>query len=279
MHPHRPDITQASSANTYVADMLEWCKKNIPGFSVRRETKELTRCSATLVTLIAKGKREVAPDRVDDLEKKSFEDLVLLKTPKNRTHRSITQKFLSPEKRAAQQRPLISQTLYSPWYHLYIWESVKLKQFLPDPIHLTQLLPRITSLEGAGKALRKLSAFGFLRKNIHGKLESHVPHVASTDEIPSPLIQRLHQKSLMHAANTLPHIPLSERESGLVLVLLTLNQQSFEELKVMIKKFTEDVMQFAESKNKDSERLYQVTLHAIPVSSVLPEKKLKNRGK
>lgn len=65
----RPLIFDYESLPLFIKNVLNWRKKTEPGFSIRRETQGVRRCSATLVSHIVHGKRKLTPERVDAISR------------------------------------------------------------------------------------------------------------------------------------------------------------------------------------------------------------------
>jgi len=62
----RPVIFDYPAVPEYLRAMEAWRRRHEPAFSLRRETRGLRRCSASLVTRVLQGKRRLTPERVDD---------------------------------------------------------------------------------------------------------------------------------------------------------------------------------------------------------------------
>lgn len=269
----RPDVFTYSDANAFVKDMLQWRKAAEPAFSVRQQTRALRRCSPALVTLIARGERRLSPDRVPEFAKllrlSPHERRALFSMLGSEDLTEAPAKQDEPRQRPQRQsrpnaRQSIRSRLFQPWFNLHLWESARLSAFKPDAVHLFRLLRGIAPPASIAKSIRSLMHEGFLRRTLNGSTTPEYPSVESTDEIPDERIRRLHVKSLSLAARLTEEVPVAEREAGLV--LMSLDEAGFQKLKVLLKKFTDELGQFSEEHSAGGDCLYQVLVNAVPVS-------------
>lgn len=269
----RPDVFTYSNANAFIRDMLQWKNAAEPSFSVRQQTRTLRRCSPALVTLIARGERRLSPDRVPE-----FSKLLRLSAHEQRALFSLvgsddisgtiaTEDKQTPrcQRQASRKaRQSIRSGLFQPWFNLHLWESARLPAFKPDAGHLFRLLRGIAPPASIAKSIRSLMQEGFLRRTLEGSTVPEYPTVESTDEVADERIRRLHVRSLSLAAHLTDEIPVAEREAGLV--LMSLDEGGFQKLKVLLKRFTDELGQFSEEHSSGGDCLYQVLVNAVPVS-------------
>lgn len=270
----RPDIFAYENACTFVHDMIAWKKASEHGFSVRRKVENLRRCSPALVTLIARGKRRLSPDRVPEFAKllqlSNAEQrmLLLLSGEKEQENSPPIVPILK------QKQPLrhgVRTGLFQPWFHLHLWEAARLPAFRTDAHALFQLLRGIATPTALGKSIRYMLSEGFLRRTLDGRIVPDHPTLETTDEVPSEQIRKLHVQSLHLAARLVGELPVKEREAGMV--LMSLSEDGFQKLKNLIKNFNETLTQFSEENAAGGDCLYQVVVNAVPVSVRLKEGK------
>lgn len=265
---HRPDIFAYQNANTFVHDMITWKKITEPDFSVRREVRDLRRCSPALVTLIARGQRRLSPDRVPEfatlLQLSSAESRMLLLLSGGREQEKQQQPVTVFRQKQKPSRQGVRSGLFQPWFHLHLWEAARLPAFRADAHEIFQLLRGIATPQALGKSVRYLLSEGFLRRTLDGRVVPDHPTLETTDEIPSNHIRQLHVKSLELAARLVDQLPVKEREAGMV--LMSLNEDGFQKLKTLIKNFNETLTQFSEENAAGGDCLYQVVVNAVPVS-------------
>lgn len=257
--PRRPCPSRYDSPGPFVRDMLRHLRATEPGYSLRRECASLRRCSIALVTLIAQGKRRLAPDRIPELAK------ALRLTARERQQLArLTKECDELPCGNALIRQRAGDALLRPWYHAYLFEAVRLRGFSPEPAKLFTLLRGLVDIPQLRRGLRVLLQCGFLRRTLEGHIVQTELSFETSDEVSSREIRMLHKKSLSVAARLLDEIPLEEREADLI--FLTLNREKFAELKRMMKEFAQNVTAFAEENSSDDEVLYQVVLNVSPLS-------------
>lgn len=262
----RPRIFDYSCPVVFCRDMISWRKENDPGFSVRRQARGC-RTSASLVSHIVQGRRRITEDRLADLarilglseaERRCFKVLCGFQEQRSEMH---------DVPRRVEREPM-RRGLFHPWYHLYLWESVRARGFAFDEARIFRMLGGVLSVPQIARGMRFLLREGFLRRNLHGEIVQDKEAVESTDEIASAEIRTLHRNALRVAMHGLESVPMAMREADMV--LLTLEPGAVEELKALCKEFSERVMEFAERHVNDRGVTYQVIVHATPVATPVP---------
>jgi uncharacterized protein (TIGR02147 family) len=271
----RPSLFTYSDLNQFVADMLQWKKKSDPSFSLRRATAGLGSCSPALVSLVARKKRNLTLDRVQEFS------ILLDLTPreKNFLRAEIKggsasvksrHKFLPTGKadRKAQKRLRASPSnhIFSHWTHPYVKDVCRLKGFEPNEKTIFKLFRGHLSERSIQLSLAFLLREGYLRRNLAGQVVENDILTESIDEISSKDIRRFHKNALKIAADSLESCPLEQREASTL--LLPLNHERFLFLKNLIKEWSEATASLAEEFPMDDERLYQLTINLCPVAGL-----------
>lgn len=264
MRSARPFVKEYSDPVLFLQDMLTWRKVNEPGFSVRRACEGLLRCSPQLVTMILKRERRITVERLPALA-------ALLRLSESELESFAALAGLSveaspPEAPSARRRPCApaQESLLAPWQNVYVWSLVRLAAFRPDPDDISRLVARLFSPAAAARSLRFLTHHGFLRWTPGKRLVPDDPHLETTDDVASEQIRSFHRKALQIASDLTFTTPVNEREAHTI--LLNLNESSFEILREKLRQVAKEVMEFADGRETESERLYQVVINAVPVS-------------
>jgi uncharacterized protein (TIGR02147 family) len=263
----RPVLFEYRAVPPYLRSMYQWHKKNVPGFSLRLKTSHLRKCSPSLVSQVMHGKRKLTLDRVEafgDLFELSAEERVYL----TRWVGAERKPVLPPAESKPKRRRLTGQNhLLSHWTHLYVKDSSRLRGFQPSPATIHRLLGGLVSPRQIERSLKFLFREGFLRRTMEGRIVENEVLMTSTDEKADTRIQNFHRKALDVAQRGLRRIPVNRRQASTI--LLPLNESSYLEVKAKLKRYYEELLEFAEQHQGDEERLYQITIHLTPIGGDL----------
>lgn len=259
--------------------MITWHRETTPEFSVRKYAAKKSGCSATLFSQIAKGSRRLTRDKVPDVV-----DLLAL----NRRESEYLDKWVMHQRRgknegeestAAYTAPLKRQRnpkdhILSDWLNCYVKDASRLKEFSSDPWVVHRLLGGIATPARVKKSMEYLVREGFLRKTLDGQLVEDEALTTTTDGIPNVKLRAFHKAALEIAKRGIDIHPVEARRANTL--VLALNQDGFNELRDMIAAFYERILEFAENRHKDDEKLYQVVLNLCPVGGSSENHSVKN---
>jgi len=262
-----PLVFDYRSMPVFIKDRIEWLKRRDPGFSIRKETRGLHRCSATLVSHVIRGKRKLTLDRADDFsqllrlsprEKSYFRQLIAVEEEKGPAPEA-------PAKRSA-KRSEAQNHLLSSWLHVYVKDACRLKHFRPDASSIYRMLGGIATKRQIERSLAFLLREGYLRRTLDGRLVEREVVMATTDEQYDRRKQVFHRRALEIAKRGIATYPWDRRRESAV--VLALNRTSVEELKELLKDFYERLLVFAEEHDGDDEALYQVLINLSPIGGI-----------
>jgi uncharacterized protein (TIGR02147 family) len=262
----RPLIFDYDSMTRFVHDMVEWRKKTVPQFSLRKETRYLRRCSQTLVSHVVHGRRPLTLDRVGDfaqllelsgIEKRYLEQWIETRISSKRNSPGV--KPMRPVRRRKEGQ----NHLLSFWLHAYVKDASRLKGFKADPKVIHRLLGGIATPLQIEKSLRFLLREGYLRRTLDGKIVENEVLTTTDDKDFDRKKQAFHRNALRIAYRGILAHPWERRhESALI---LPVDKASLERLKKLLKGFYEELLVFAENDLETNEELYQVVINLTPV--------------
>lgn len=268
----RPIVFNYEHVVDYLRAMIEWLRLTDREFSIRRATRNLHRCSPSLVTQVLKGNRKLTSDRVEAFSKL----LRLTVEEKNYLTRWVGLDEghtdfaveLPPEGRVVRKS---SDHILSDWLHAYVKDSARLRGFKPEPKVIHRILGGIASVNRIQRSLKFLFREGFLRRTLDGKVVENEVLVTTSDEIPNEKLKAFHKQGLEIAKRALFLYPIEMRQASTL--VLPLNESTRQELKQILKEFYSNLLDFAEKHSDDSEQLYQVVVNLCPIGGLPNEKK------
>ena len=264
----RPVIYDYRSPSHFLQEMLNYRKATQTGFSIRDSLKKVRGCSPSLVTQVLKGRRTLKRDQLP-----AFAHIFQLTQPEidfiDNTLTLNKIKAFSPIKTPlpstlVQHEP--RNHLLQDWLNAYVKDTCQLSSFRLDSQTIFRLLGGIASSSRIQKSIEFLFSEGFWRITDKKKVVVDESAVVTTQNIPNKKIRAFHKQALKIALRGLDAIPSDRRKAATVLV--TVNQDSLEELKSLIQKFQNDLLSFIEKHPEGHEQLYQVAIHLTPLGGI-----------
>ncbi len=239
----------------YLKDYYQFRKESERGYSYRAFSKAAGFTSPNFLKLVIEGERNVSAQAIPQFCKalhlegasaEYFTALVRMNQAKNDEEKdqcfAILQKLTPHHKR----RDLHSEghRYLSHWLYPTLREMILLNDFQEDPYWISRRLLGSASPSEVSGALSFLLQEGFVRRDEKtGKLELEDNMVFSSDEVRSLAIRNYHRQMLECAKNALEKLPMEQREFGAITFVLP--ESSLEELKYRLKKFRDDLHNWA----------------------------------
>ncbi len=256
----RPAIATYEDVVSFLKDMLDFRRRQEPGFSVYKATKDLRRTSPTLVSLILQKKRVITLDRVDDLAK-----LMNLTATEKYYFKSWIQRKDKTElvlKKEGAGRKNVSTGILKDWINVYVKDFFQIAEVRKRPEILFDMLAHLASPTRVQKALDFLLHEGHLRKNLEGGIEIETELAVADPGVPSKKIRQFHKAALSLARESIDIFSPKDRLANTLII--PLNEKSRMELQELINEFAEKLKDFA-ANNPEGDRLYQLILNLSPV--------------
>jgi uncharacterized protein (TIGR02147 family) len=255
----RPVIYDYRAPVLFLNELFKYNKSTKKFYSIRQASKKVIGCSPSLVTQILSGKRKLSRNHlaamkiIFDLNQFELEyiDKIL---SFNSTNECIT---------IEQPRKETKNHILSDWVNLYVKDTIHLKGFLPEPLVIFKLLGGIIEIKRISKAMKFLFKEGFWKKNLEQKIIVDETILHSTNNIPDAGIRKFHKQALKIARDGVDKFNVDRRFSSTI--LLSLNEKSLQDLRVLLNKFQSEVTDFMEKHPSEDEQLVQVNLNLTPI--------------
>ncbi len=268
----RPDITQYSEPSRFIRDMVTYRKSCERGFSVSGQTHTLDRLSPALVSLVARGKRKLSFDRIDD-----FSKLLKLTAQERAQLRNWARRQSKRDSRS--DEPVSSQvpssevqdlplSFLSDWIHAYVKDLFEIPAVQTQPSLIFRYLGFVATEKRITRALQFLLHQGYLRKKMNGSIVPEFNLAIADPKVSSRQIRRFHQGALSVARHALRHYGPNERIANTLVI--PLNKDGYDELSSLIDDFAEKLKDFASKKQRPATRLYQLIINLSPVGDKTP---------
>ena len=260
----RPLVSDFQDPADFVSSMIEFLKKADRSFSVLTATTSLRKVSPALVSLIVSKKRKITLERVDELSK-----LLML----NSTEKTYFKNWIERNGRKASaqqsksditsyQRRDVGTHILNDWINVYVKDCFQLPKVQKDPklvYHYLASYARPQRLQGS---IDFLLREGYLRKMMDGRIVVETNLTVADPEVPSKKIRQFHKGALGIARAAMDLFPSTERIANTLVV--PLNDKSYDELKALIRDFSEKIQDFAARSEEPGERIYQLIVNLSP---------------
>ena len=255
----KPDVYVFDDPVAFMREQLLYLKKTVNGYSVRKATTELRRCSPALISNILAGKRKITEDRIPEIarvlrlntsEEDFLKSLVLGESVTPAIHEKTS------------QRKRGSSFLLNDWINPYVKDAIKLKSVRQNIRNLYGSLSTLASKQRIDKSLSFLLKNGYLCKNEKGEyVVANVVDVLG-DRNADKKIRHFHKQSLELAKKGIDQYSIEERIAQAL--ILTLDSDAEVDLKNLINEFADKLQSFSEKHAKADKRLYQLIIHLTP---------------
>ena len=269
-----PDIYRYLDYRRYLDDWFRARKESNPRFSHRAFARKAGQASPSLLLHVIEGKRNLTPTTTEAFVKALgmkgedadfFSALVLLAQAESHEDRNRAWERVSATRRFREARRVEGEGVeyLSCWYYPAIRELAACEGFRGDPEWIAATLrPKITVAQ-AQKALDVLGSLGFLRK----EGEALIPAEASLvtpHEVAGMAAYNYHTGMIDRAKDALT-TPAAERHYCAVTVAIP--STLVPRLKRELDAFQERLLDLCDSAQDSKDRVYQVNLQLLPLSS------------
>ncbi len=267
---NRPTISQYDDPAEFVKDMIRFRKNTEAGFSVFRSVKRLRKISPALVSLVIQGKRTLTLDRADEFSKllnlNVSEKIYFRKWLGQLEDKDFLEDGFAPS--ATGTRKDVGLGLLSDWINVYVKDFFHIPAVQKNPELIKKQLMTVVPPKRIAKAVQFLLREGYLRKTIDGRVVLDTTLAISEPNVPSRKIRQFHKGALSLAKVALDLFQPNERLANTLII--TLDEQRYEELNGLIQEFTEKLKDFAaKNPEKAGNRLYQFIINLSPVGGKL----------
>lgn len=255
----RPVISSFENPREFLKAMIEYRKATEAHFSILQATKNLRKVSPTLVSLILQGKRQLTVDRLDEFSKL----LKLTATEKAYLRNWIEPQALHPslaQEKTQKSRKDVTTHILSDWINVYVKDCFEIPAIQDKPELVYMQLANIASPARIQKSISFLLKEGHLRKTLDGKIVTETPLTVTDPQVPSQKIRNFHKGALGIAKAAIDSHSPAERYANTL--ILSMNEEKYQELVQMIQEFAEKLKDFASTSS--GPRLYQVLVHLSP---------------
>ena len=249
-------------------------KKANPRFSHRAFSQRVGQKSPSLLADVIAGRRNLTPQLtvafahaigLDEEDTRLFEDLVELEqalTPQARDE-AFTRIAAARRFREARRVEGDSYRYLSCWYIPAIRELARRPDFRGDPNWIAGVLCPAIRPDQAAQALEVLLGLGMLVQGPDGWVQAE-GSVVTPREVAGLAVHNYHQGMLRLAAEAIPNHKAATRHFMAVTVCIP--ESAVPLLKAEINSMTQRILDLCERAPGRPERVYQVHLHAFPLS-------------
>jgi uncharacterized protein (TIGR02147 family) len=237
----------------YLKDFYEFRKSGPRGYSYRSFSKSAGLSSPNFLKLVIENERNVGKESIPGFINalglgrsmaRYFEALVHLNQAKSDAEKEKyfqELKLLTPESKRRDLNTKEYEYL-SHWLYPVIREMISLKEFRDDPYWISRRLNGKAKVSEIQLALQFLKTEKFIVKN-GDRYEAVDNMVVSSDEVFSLAIRNYHREMLSQAKESLETLSVEEREFGAI--IFALPESSLAELKQRMKKFRNEIHEWA----------------------------------
>ncbi|MCB9780988.1 MAG: TIGR02147 family protein [Alphaproteobacteria bacterium] len=276
-----PDITGYLDYRSFLRDWFEARKATNPRFSHRAFVRRVGQKSPSLLADVIARRRNLTPEltlafaeamKLDDEDQRFFVDLVALDQAAEPDERDAAFVRLSASRRFREARRVegASYRYLSCWYIPAVRELVRRPDFRRDPAWIAGLLVPEIALDQAVEALEVLDDLGMLAQRDDGRWVQAEGAIVTPREVAGMAVHNYHQGMLRLARQAITRHKAAERHYMAVTVCIP--ESLMPELKAELNAMTERILERCDGADGDPERVYQVHLHAFPLSRSPEEK-------
>ena len=236
-------------------------------------------CSPALLSGIVNGHRDLDDARgeglcraleLDQQRRHYFLDLVVVEQSTSRgLRRAALERVLATRNfHGARRIEESAWRLFSRWSYPAVAELARCQGFRADPAWVAATLRPQISVEEAAGALATLQELGLLVQDAAGQWGPGSSALVTEHHVDQRIIalalRELHQEMILRAARSLVRDPADERQFGVVTTAVP--RALVEDLKTMVARFLEEVMQRCEQATEDRDVVYQLNVQLFPLS-------------
>ncbi len=270
-----PKLSAYLDYRAYLRDWFDARKAANPRFSHRAFVRRVGQKSPSLLADVIARRRNLSPElardfatamKLEEEDARLFADLVTLDqatTPDER-HEAFRKVAATRRFREARQVEGDSYAYLAHWYIPAVRELARTEDFVAEPAWIAaRIRPEITP-DQASQALDVLGRLGMLVEE-DGRLVQAEGAIVTPREVSGLAVHRYHAGMLELAAESIPRFKAAERHFMALTVCIP--EALLPELKAELNSMTERLLELCDGAQQPSQRVYQVHLHAFPLSA------------
>jgi uncharacterized protein (TIGR02147 family) len=272
MEPNLPDIFQYIDYRMYLAEAFNAKKKAVRGFSYRTFAARAA-ASPSLLKDVIQGRRNLTVPVAEKfgsalgLDGKARLYLAMMAEFGNAKRAKEKNAAFEQLVRLRRQAKLTivdasQHAFWSQWHHPVIRELVTVQGFQEDPNWISEhVTPRISPSQ-AKQSIDLLLKWGFLRRNLRGRLVHSDPAFTTEYESPGMVVRQFNQEMIALGMTAPDRFPPARREiSGLT---LGLSETSYERIKERIRSFKEEILDLILEDKAPTRLVCQLNVQLFP---------------
>ena len=262
----RPVVYNFKFLPDFFREMMKYKKSLRPNFSIRAATQRVKGCSPSLITQVLSGKRSLTRKQLpvfvkifqlNNLEEEYIDGLLKAEAFDAEENEVKRQKY---ESKGPQNHIL------KDWVNIYVKDSCHLKSFKPEPRIVYSLIGGIVGLNRIERSINYHFEQGFRRKTRDKKIVIETPALTTTKDVSDKKIRQLHKQALKKKKKGIDKFSVEQRFASTVLV--TVNTESQDKLRILVNRFQRELLQFIEENPNGDEALYQVNINMTPIKGL-----------
>ncbi len=272
----RPDVFTYLDSRVFLDEWFTWRKAENSRVSHRSIARRVGERSPSFLADVIKGRRNLTSVRrdalarvleLDEEEERFFGLLVAFDQAADMEEKQRVWERVAATKRFHTARRLDgdSYDYLSRWYYPAVRELVRRHDFKLDPIWVAdQLRPRI-STEEATEALDALWRLGMLVRSEEGEVSQAEGAISTPRQVLGLAVHNYHRGMLERAREAITSFGPKERH--LIGVTVCIPESLVPTLKQEMDDFAAWLLDLCEEAEGDAERVFQLNLNLVPLSS------------
>jgi uncharacterized protein (TIGR02147 family) len=279
----KPDIFEYHDYRLFLSDHFAFLKSTVKNFSLRTLAK-LAGVSPSYFTMVLSGKTSLSdrilallgePLALNQHEIAFLTQLIRLSDGKNLSEQKMAFRKIAKSGfyRFRQSHGISAYEYISNWFYVAIREMADLPDFMPDPNWICKRLEGRITLAQAREALDFLIKYKLIILTAENRYTASQNEFECDGKIFRLALTEFYRQTYDHCISSIFKIPREERHLGSQ--TFAVSNQGFEEIKKLLTETDVKLREIAakEGGNPDKERVYHVSIAAVPFS------KKKKRGK
>lgn len=271
----RIKIFDYTNYRLYLRDCYEELKQNSSSFSYRYFSKKCGYSSPNFLKLVIEDKRNLSNESIEKFsnffkleneEKLYFKSLVGFNQAKNTKEKQKFAEEILRNSLFTRLNPLAKDQFeyISKWYYVAIREILKTKKIKLNAKEISKIIRPKLAEATIEEALATLLRLNIIKKK-DNRLVPVEGLVTTGDEVTFSGVAGYHRQMMSLASDSIDLFDRSFRDiSG---VTISLSDEGFNELKVMVQKFRKNVLELSE-RDKVKENVYQLNVQLFPLTEV-----------
>ena len=275
-------VLSYTDAKKLILDLYTFAKEHLESYSYLQLSEDLGFARTNLTYLLAHGKRKLtlktATKIADKLglskqEKDFWLSLVEYQTSRNKVvqDKAFKRMLGLRTKHLSSSDDKVRLGFFAEWYHITIYEMIKLRDFKNDPENIAAALNPSIRPEQARKSLKLLEELDLICfDELNNCWRQTSTQISTGDEIASLAITSYHKTMISQAQMSLTECEAQLRDISAISIAVPLKMVP--ELKAEISRFRKHLLAIAEEA-KNAEAVYQVNIQLFPTTKIDKQEK------